>query len=132
MVSRRPVAGQMDLFGPAKPAPATAYPSKPISSGLGGQVDIAAEVLSDIHDGHYGRLEDNNRIVRLDGEGHCRYAPDSEAEAVESLLAQRYAIPSTVTRQHHGVIAKDVYPLKLTPGGLGLLARWSRLKVVKR
>ncbi|TWP53213.1 hypothetical protein FKR81_04375 [Lentzea tibetensis] len=134
MSRRRTSPGQLDLFtaDSVAPAPATPESRKEISAGFGGQVDTVAEVLGEIHDGRYGRLDATDRIVWLDGDGHCRHAPDGDAEAVESLLAQRYAILGPVTTQLQGVIRKDVYLIKLTPGGDGLRIRWSRLKVVKR
>ncbi|MFD5831327.1 hypothetical protein [Lentzea sp. NPDC060358] len=127
------VPGQIDLFGgelgdsAATPAPARQV----VKSGFGGKPDVVAEVLGEIRDGYYGRLDSNDRIVRIEYGERCRYASEAEAEAVESLLAQRYVSLAAVERLRHGVIAKDVYRIKLTPGGRGLLERWFALRIRK-
>lgn len=125
------VPGQIDLFGGnAEQAAATPAPARQtVKSGFGGKPDVVAEVLGEIRDGRYGRLDSNDRIVCIEYGERCRYASDAAAEAVESLLTQRYAALAAVVQLRHGVIAKDVYPLKLTPGGRGLLERWSALRV---
>lgn len=125
------VPGQIDLFGgnvgdtAAAPAPARQV----VKSGFGGTPDVVAEVLGEIREGRYGRLDGNDRIVWIEHGERCRYASDAAAEAVEHLLAQRYASLAAVVQLRHGVISKDVYPLKLTPGGRGLLERWSALRI---
>jgi hypothetical protein len=127
------VPGQFDLFGAGQEeAAAIPAPVRPVvKAGFGGKPDVVAEVLGEIRDGRYGRLDGNDRIVCIEGGERCRYASDAEAEAVESLLAQRYASLAVVVQLRHGVIAKDVYPIKLTPGGRGLLDRWSALRIRK-
>lgn len=124
--------GQIDLFGGAPVEAAGTLPTKSapnVKFGFGGKPDVVAEVLAEIRDARYGRLEVNDRIVRIEYGERCRYAADSEADVVESLLAQRYARLGTVMSLRHGVIAKEVYVLVLTPGGRGLLERWSALRI---
>lgn len=124
-------SGQFDLFsGTAPEAAATPpVPRTALKSGFGGTPDAVAEVLGEIHDGRYGRLDSNDRIVCVEPDERCRYAPEGAAEAVESLLSQRYARLGPVVPMRHGVIAKDVHPIVLTPGGHGLLSRWSALRI---
>jgi hypothetical protein len=125
------VPGQIDLFGGntghAAAAPMLARPV--VKSGFGGTPDVVAEVLAEIQGGRYGRLDSNDRIVCVEYGERCRYACDAAADAVEHLLTQRYASLAAVVQLRHGVIAKDVYPIKLTPGGRGLLERWSALRI---
>ena len=124
------VPGQIDLFGgDAKQAATPAPARQAVKSGFGGKPDVVAEVLGEIRDGHYGRLDSNDRIVCIEDGERCRYADAAAAEAVEHLLTQRYASLAAIVQLRHGVIAKDVYPLKLTPGGRGLLERWSALRI---
>ncbi|WP_089922163.1 hypothetical protein [Lentzea albida] len=127
------VPGQIDLFGgDVEQSEASPAPGRPIvKSGFGGKPDVVAEVLGEIRDGRYGRLDSNDRIVRIERGERCRYASDAEAEAVESLLAQRYAQLGAVVELRHGVIAKGVYRIRLTPGGRGLLERWFSLRIRK-
>lgn len=125
------VPGQIDLFGGnVGEAAATPAPTRQaVKSGFGGKPDVVAEVLGEIHNGYYGRLDYNDRIVRIEYGERCRYASDAEAEAVESLLAQRYAHLGAHVQLRHGAIARDVYPLALTRGGRALLERWSALRI---
>lgn len=125
------VPGQFDLFGgtagktAAPPAPARQV----VKSGFGGTPDVVAEVLGEIRDGRYGRLDYNDRIVCIESGERCRYASDAAADAVEHLLAQRYASLAAHVQLRHGAIPRDVYPLKLTASGRGLLERWSALRI---
>lgn len=121
---------QIDLFGGALgQAAANPAPAKPaVRLGFGGKADAALEVLDQVHNGRYGRIEDNERIVYLDGENRCRHALDADAVIVESLLRQRYVKPTYVETMRHGAIAKLVEVLAPTTGGLGLLTRSSVLR----
>lgn len=123
--------GQIDLFGGSlgeAAAPPVLAPQA-VKSGFGGKPDVVAEVLGEIRDRRYGRMEVNDRIVCIEHGERCRYATDGIAEAVESLLAQRLVRLGAVMSLRHGAIARDVYPLLLTPGGRKLMERWSALRI---
>ncbi|MGW4214809.1 hypothetical protein ACWEIJ_42970 [Lentzea sp. NPDC004789] len=122
----RTIPGQLDLFAGA--ADTTPAPLPAPRSGYGGKADLVIEVLDEVHNGRYGRLDGTDRVVHLDGDGHCRHAPDGLCDVVESLLAQRFVKLDSPAPVRHGVIVKTVYPLKLTPGGLGLLRRSTMLR----
>lgn len=128
MTGRRTDPGQLDLFGGTPESAAIAPVARTAPAvGFGGQADAVVEVLHEVHDGRYGLLGANDRVVHLDGDGHCRYAPDEVAAVVESLVAQRYAKPSYVEVARHGVIPKTVTTLTPTSAGLKLLTRSSSL-----
>lgn len=121
------VSGQIDLFsGGSVESAAT---SLSLRSGFGGKADVVAEVLAEIREGRYGRMDFNDRIVLIEGGERCRYAPDAEAEAMESLLGQRYARQGAHVQLRHGAITRDVYPILLTPTGHKLVERWSALRI---
>jgi hypothetical protein len=128
-MARRAIPGQLDLFAGA-PDATLGTPAAPPAprSGFGGKADLVIEVLDEVHNGRYGRLEANERVVRLDGEGHCRYAPDGLCAVLESLLAQRFVKPGSLVPVWHGVISKSVELFTLTPGGHGLLTRSTVLR----
>ncbi|GAA3657941.1 hypothetical protein GCM10022267_50090 [Lentzea roselyniae] len=123
--------GQIDLFsGNSIEAAATVLARQAARAfGFGGKPDLAAELLAEIRDGRYGRLDHNDRIVRIEPGERCRYAPDAEAEVAESLLTQRFARLGPVLPLRHGAITREVHRLTLTPGGNGLLERWSALRI---
>lgn len=127
------VPGQIDLFGgTVEEAAATSTPARAVvKSGFGGKADAVLEVLDQIHNGRFGRLMGTDRVVRLDGEGRCRHALEADASVVEHLVAQRYAKVTDIESVRHGALTKSVELLTLTPGGLGLLSRSSRLRAGK-
>jgi hypothetical protein len=121
--------GQIDLFsGTPTEAAATPTPAT-VRSGFGGKAGVVAEVLVEIRDQRYGRMDCNDRIVCIEHGERCRYAPGAEAEVVESLVAQQYARPTSHVQLRHGVINRDVYPITLTPTGRKLVERWSALRI---
>ena len=99
------------------------------SSGLGGSVDQLALLLNEVHDGRYGLLDTTGRAVEVDGDQRCRH---TEAEAtLDCLLRQRYLKEADQVQCRHGVIARPVTMLRLTPAGEKLRRRWSHLRVVR-
>ncbi|ASR35553.1 hypothetical protein BAY61_11725 [Prauserella marina] len=89
---------------------------------------VAQDVLAEIQAGRFGLLDDSDRVVVIDGDGHVRTALDEDV--VHELIQGRYAQPcparDTITALH-GAIRKPVSPLRLTKTGRALLHRWSAL-----
>lgn len=130
-MARRVDPRQGDLFADQPEIVAVAVvddmPVQP--SGLGGSVDQLALLLNEVHDGRYGLLDATGRAVEVDGDHHCRH---TEAEAtLECLLRQRYLKEADQVECRHGVIARPVTLLRLTPAGEKLRRRWSHLRAVR-
>lgn len=131
-MARRPNPDQFDLFTDQADQPATAAPvQRGTRSGYGGTPDLMVEVLDEIHDGRIGQFDGNDRVVRLDGDGHCRHTEEDTAAVVESLISQRYAESGEFTSQLHGVVRKKVHLVKLTNAGHKVRTRWSHLRGVR-
>lgn len=129
---RRDVPSQLDLFGGGVDQQQPASTSERTTpAGFGGTPDLMVEVLDDIHDGRIGRFDANDRVVRLDGDGHCRHAEDDVTAVVESLITQRYAADGEFTTQLHGAIRKNVNTVKLTNSGHKIRTRWFHLRGVR-
>ncbi|MCS7476388.1 hypothetical protein ACFFQW_04410 [Umezawaea endophytica] len=131
MTARRTNVGQFDLFADAPevtPAPAV---ERGTPAGYGGQPDVLVLVLDDIHDGKYGEIDPTGRVVRLDGDGHCRHADDDVTTIVEHLVSQRFAEQGEFTSQLQGVIRRKVYKFKLTTAGRKIRTRWFHLRGVR-
>ncbi|MFD7653378.1 hypothetical protein ACFV4N_05300 [Actinosynnema sp. NPDC059797] len=131
-MASREASGQLDLFATSADKPEAAPPvEQGRPAGFGGTPDLVVEVLDDIHDGRIGRLDSNDRVVRLDGDGHCRHAEDDVTAVVESLIDQRYAADGEFTSQLHGVIRRNVNTVKLTNSGHKIRTRWFHLRGVR-
>ncbi|MCS7483104.1 hypothetical protein ACFFQW_43775 [Umezawaea endophytica] len=130
-MARRSDPGQFDLFGDA-PEVVTAPPvERGTPAGYGGQPDVLVHVLDDVHDGRYGEIDPTGRVVRLDGDGHCRHADDDVTTIVEHLVSQRFAEQGEFTSQLQGVIRRKVYKFKLTSAGRKIRTRWFHLRGVR-
>ncbi|HWO66676.1 MAG TPA: hypothetical protein VNO31_42265 [Umezawaea sp.] len=131
MTARRKDVGQFDLFADAPevtPAPPVEHGTP---AGYGGQPDVLVHVLDDIHDGKYGEIDPSGRVVRLDGDGHCRHADDDVTTIVEHFVSQRFAEQGEFTSQLQGVIRRKVYKFKLTTAGRKIRTRWFYLRGVR-
>ena len=85
-------------------------------------------MLAEVQAGRFGLLDDSDRVVVLDGDGHVRAALDEDT--VHELVRGRYAevCPARETVSAlHGAVRKPVTPLRLTRNGRALLHRWSAL-----
>ncbi|MEJ2854884.1 MULTISPECIES: hypothetical protein [unclassified Saccharothrix] len=128
-MARRSNPDQIDLFADQENQPVSAAPvERGRPAGYGGTPDLMVWVLDEIHDGRLGQIDRSDRIVRLDGDGHCRHADDDVSAVVESLLGQRYAALGEFTTQLHGVIRKNVNLVKLTNAGHRVRTRWFHLR----
>ena len=128
-MARRSDPGQLDLFGETPQAvEIVPAPRQEPKTGFGGKADLVVEVLDQVHNGRFGLLESNDRVVHLDGDGHCRHASNADASTVESFIVQRYVKPAGVESLRHGAVRRNVVLLVLTPGGRGLLRRSSILQ----
>ncbi|MFI5589829.1 hypothetical protein ACIA5G_32600 [Amycolatopsis sp. NPDC051758] len=134
-MTRRTDPGQLGLFGTPTPAPPPAPgracpPARGRRKTLGtpGNPLVAKDVLAEVHDGRFGLLDDTDRVMVLDGEGHCRAAQDDDI--VMHLMSIGY-IERSPARETisclHGVVRKPVLPLRLTRRGRDMLQRWSNL-----
>lgn len=125
---------QLGLFDTVAPAP-VARPARACPPARGRTTGrppanplVAKEVLAEIQLGRFGLLDDTDRVVVFDDEGHVRAALDEDI--VHHLLAGGYAdrCPPRDTRSClHGVVRKPVLPLRLTKTGRAMLQRWSHL-----
>ncbi|WP_410642663.1 hypothetical protein [Amycolatopsis sp. lyj-346] len=134
-MTRRTDSGQPGLFDLPAPAPeptagracppargrrkATGSPANPL---------VAKDVLADVREGKFGLLDDTDRVMVLDGDGHCRAA--GEEDIVMHLMSVGYVErgPARETISClHGVVRKPVLPLRLTRRGRDMLQRWSNL-----
>ncbi|GAA0614281.1 hypothetical protein GCM10010174_34910 [Kutzneria viridogrisea] len=129
-MARRADPSQLDLFGDTNitVTPVVVASTSVQPSGLGGSVDLVAQVLVEVHDGRYGLLDSSGRAVEVDGDQHCRYT-DADG-LLDSLRVQGYLRESDTVSCRHGVIAKPVTLLKLTGAGEKLRRRWSHLRPV--
>lgn len=134
-MSRRRDPGQLGLFATPDPAPAptpgrACPPARGRRKALGsvGNPLVAKDVLADVRDGKFGLLDDTDRVMVLDGDGHCRTA--LEEDIVMHLMSIGY-IERSPDRERvsclHGVVRKPVLPLRLTRRGRDTLQRWSNL-----
>lgn len=134
-MSRRADPRQLGLFGTPAPAPAPsagrACPparGRRTASGSVGNPLVAKDVLADVRDGKFGLLDDTDRVMVIDGDGHCRTA--QEDDVVAHLMSIDYVerCPARETISClHGVVRKPVLPLRLTRRGRDMLQRWSNL-----
>jgi hypothetical protein len=133
-MTRRADPGQLGLFGSPAPAPAPA-PGRACPPARGrrkpgsvGNPLVAKDVLAEVLDGKFGLLDDTDRVVVLDGEGHCRAA--LEEDIVLHLVSVGYVDRHPYRERIsclHGVVRKPVLPLRLTRRGRDMLQRWSNL-----
>ncbi len=134
MISRAD-PGQLGLFGtPGPAAPPSAGRACPPARGrrktLGspGNPLVAKDVLADVRDGKFGLLDDTDRVMVLDGDGHCCTA--LEEDIVMHLMINGYVERCTPREEiscKHGAILRPVFPLRLTRRGRDMLQRWSNL-----
>jgi hypothetical protein len=126
---------QLDLFGAAvpeiAPASATSAPARPArSSGArcSGRPEVAAEVLTDVHHGKYGLLDDGDRFVVFEDDDRIRLAAEDNVlgSLVSNGYIERRPARDTVSCRH-GVIRRPVTPLRLTKQGHALMHRWAAL-----
>ncbi|MEU3273545.1 hypothetical protein ABZ639_22125 [Saccharomonospora sp. NPDC006951] len=132
---RRHDHDQLDLFGATTTttAPTPTRETPPARGRRKGTASaspaVAQDVLAEIQAGRFGLLDDSDRVVVIDGDGHVRTALDEDV--VHDLIQGRYAQPcparDTLTVLH-GAIRKPVSPLRLTKSGRSLLHRWSALR----
>ncbi|EOD70345.1 hypothetical protein [Amycolatopsis vancoresmycina] len=134
-MTRRTDPRQLGLFGTPTPAPApvagrvcppargrrktTGSPSNPL---------VAKDVLADVRDGKFGLLDDTDRVMVIDPDGHCRFA--GEEDIVVHLMSVGYVERSPARETIsclHGVVRKPVLPLRLTHRGRDKLQHWSNL-----
>lgn len=126
---------QLDLFGAAvpevTPASTTTAPARSARAGRAkstGRPDVAAEVLTDVHHGRYGLLDNGDRFVVFEDDTRIRLA--AEENVLASLAANGY-IERRPARDTvsclHGVIRRPVTPLRLTKSGHALMHRWAAL-----
>ncbi|WIY00063.1 hypothetical protein QRX60_39350 [Amycolatopsis mongoliensis] len=89
---------------------------------------MAKDVLADVRDGKFGLLDDTDRVMVLDGDGHCRAAQEDDVvmHLVSIGYVERSPARETVSCLH-GVVRKPVLPLRLTRRGRDMLQRWSNL-----
>ena len=133
-MTRRTNPGQFDLFPapPPAPAPTAARACPPVRGrrkpGSVGNPLVAKDVLAEVRESRFGLLDDTDRVMVLDGEGHCRAA--LEEDIVMHLVSIGY-IERSPARDTisclHGVVRKPVLPLRLTRRGRDMLQRWSNL-----
>lgn len=128
MTARRTNVGQFDLFADAPELAASPPVERGTPAGYGGQPDVLVLVLDDIHDGKYSEIESTGRVVRLDGDEHCRHADDDVTTIVEHLVSQRFAEQGEFTSRLQGVIRRKVYKFKLTSSGRKIRTRWFHLR----
>lgn len=127
----------LDLFGDPviPPAPASSRTCPPARSPRGsrrarstGRVEVAADVLVEVHQGRYGLLDDSDRYVVFEDDDRVRLAADDTVLA--SLAANGYLerrpVRDTLTCRH-GAVRKPVSPLRLTRRGHALMHRWGAL-----
>lgn len=134
-MSRRTDPGQFGLFDTPVPAPPP-VPGRSCppargrakATGSSGNPLVAKDVLAEVRDGRFGLLDDTDRVMVLDGEGHCRAALEEDVvmHLVSIGYVERSPARDTVSCLH-GVVRKPVLPLRLTRRGRDMLQRWSNL-----
>lgn len=134
-MTRRANPDQLSLIGMVDPAPTPTSGrqcppargrKKP--KGTSGNPLVAKDVLAEVNDGHYGLLDDTDKVVVFEDGERVRAALDEDI--VHHLITNGY-----VDRSHaretiscmHGVIRRPVLPLRLTRRGRDMLQRWSNL-----
>ncbi|TKG57847.1 hypothetical protein [Prauserella endophytica] len=125
---------QLDLFGEASAAPAP-RPARQCPPTRGRSTRkppanplVAKDVLAEVQLGRFGLLDDTDRVMVFDDEGHVRAALDEDI--VHHLLSGGYVErcpPRDTLTRLHGVVRKPVLPLRLTKTGRAMLQRWANL-----
>jgi hypothetical protein len=133
-MTRRTDPAQPGLFDTPAPAPApSAGRACPPARGRRkpgsvGNPLVAKDVLAEVRDGRFGLLDDTDRVMVLDGDGHCRAALEEDVvmHLVSIGYVERSPARGTISCLH-GVVRKPVLPLRLTRRGRDMLHRWSNL-----
>ncbi|WP_329054967.1 hypothetical protein OG738_16680 [Amycolatopsis sp. NBC_01488] len=134
-MTRRTDPGQPGLFDAPAPAAAPSAgracpPARGRRKPLGspGNPLVAKDVLADVRDGKFGLLDDTDRVMVIDGDGHCRAAQEDDLvmHLVSIGYVERSPARETVSCLH-GVVRRPVLPLRLTRRGRDMLQRWSNL-----
>jgi hypothetical protein len=89
---------------------------------------VAKDVLAEVREGRFGLLDDTDRVMVIDGDGHCRTALEEDIvmHLVSIGYVERSPARDTISCLH-GVVRKPVLPLRLTRRGRDMLQRWSNL-----
>jgi hypothetical protein len=120
--------GQLEMFSGVPPEEPEPEPVTSRRKPPGGSPQRATEVMSEINLGRYGVLDVTDRIVWFVDDRQVRHSADEDV--VVSLMDNGYAVERADRYRvscRHGAVIRPVTPLRLTPAGQKILARWLAL-----